>query len=363
MSGPLGYLCYLKGNKEQVIKYICCLVICIVLVCITKIIINSQISEMHYYDMEYQYVTVIHFKKWGNFDEESLEKIKSLEEVERLYPCSYSVSNCNSLFMSIDEKTYFVDQEYIKYLFEKMGVFCEIEELPSQDSGGAIVSHKLKKMKQYQLGDHISEYEKAPRCQLFLDYDQCISYVPTTIPKESLVYLVLHKQGKREEMNKKLKAFLGNEAAVYDLSHSKEVTKNIMREATDDFNIVMMLVTFITAMTAGIIMYVHYQGRRSEIALLSVLGYSPKWVIRRMMKEIMFSTCIATILASIILGIICFVCNRIVNEPNGYVWFIMDESILSLILTAALFMMAFSSIPIWLMLYQKGGVIIAEEGD
>lgn len=363
MSGPLGYRCYLKGNKEQVIKYITCLVICIMLVCITKIIINCQISEMHYYDMEYQYVTVIYFKKWGNFEEESLKKIESLEEVERLYPCSYSVSNCNSLFMSIDEKTYFVDQEYINYLFEKMGIFYEREKLPSQDSGGAIVSDKLKKMKQYQLGDHIGDNEKAPRCQVFLEYDQCISYVPTTIPKESLVYLALHKQGKREEMNKKLKALLGNEAAVYDLSHSKEVTKNIMREATDDFNIVMMLVTFITAMTAGIIMYVHYQGRRSEIALLSVLGYSSKWVIRRMMKEIMISIGIAIMLASILLGIICFVFNRIVNEPNGYAPFKMDESILSLILTVALFMMAFSSIPIWLMLYQKDGVSIVEERD
>ena len=360
MSDPLGYRCYVKGNRDQVFKYIGCIVICIVILGITKIVINSQVEETKCYYLEYQYVTHIEFNAWGEKEKAAIETIKTYQEVEGVYPCYYSMTNCNTLFMAIDEKIYFVDEACIKLIFQKMGILYDQKKFPEQDSGKAIVSSKVSKLKRYELGEPISGVNEKIYCDSIYNSIQCIDYVPTTVPKESLVYLVIPVKGKREIVNQKLKELIGGQGTVKDLSSSIQGIKSMIDEVTENFNIMMMLITLMTSTAVGMMMYLHYRNRRSEIGLLSAMGYSQRWLIKRMTKEIMISTLIASFISGLLLSVFCFVFNRTVNEVRGYEWFMMDQSIISLIITVTLFMMTFSCIPTWLMLYEKEGVYVAE---
>ena len=363
MSRPLGYRCYVRGNRSEVFKYITSLVVCMLILSITKVVINSQVEETKCYYMEYQYVTPIEFKVWGENERLMIEKIKSFEDVDGVYPCYYSITNCNTLFMSIDEKIYFVDEAYIKLIFQRMGISYEEGKLPKQDSGKAIVSSKVSRLKGYQIGDLINGTSKSIYCEGIYESIQCIDYVPTTIPEESLVYLIVPAEGKREMVNQKLKEVVKQQGEVKDLLNSLQKTESMVGEVAENFNIIMMMITFMTSTAVGSMMYLHYRNRRSEIGLLSAMGYSQSWLIKRMTREIIISTLMALSISSILLSLFCFGFNQLVNAQNGYEFFKIDESIVSLILTVALFMMTFSCIPTWLMLSQKESVYIAERRE
>lgn len=363
MNEPLGYRCYVRGNKGQVFKYILNLTICMLILSLTKVIINSQIAETKSYDLEYEYVTPIEFKTWGEDEKLIIEKIRSFEDVEGVYPYYYSVANCNTLFMSIDEKTYFVDEAFIKFIFEREGISTKEMKWPKQDSGKAIISSKLSKLKGYQIGDLIKGMNKPIYCEAIYDATQCINYVPTTVSEESLTYLILPVEGKREMVNQKLKEVIKQQGVVKDLSKSLKKTQNMVSGVIENFNIIMMMITLMTSTAVGVKMFLHYRNRRAEIGLLSAIGYSQRWLIKRMTKEMILSTLIASFMSSILLGLFCFGFNQLVNIRNGYETFKIDGSIVSLMITVALFMGTFSCIPTWLMFSKSESVYIAERRE
>ena len=131
----------------------------------------------------------------------------------------------------------------------------------------------------------------------------------------------------------------------------------------ENWNIIMMMITLMTSTAVGVKMFLHYRNRRAEIGLLSAIGYSQRWLIKRMTKEMILSTLIASFMSSVLLGLFCFGFNQLVNIRNGYETFKIDGSIVSLMITVALFMGTFSCIPTWLMFSKSESVYIAERRE
>ena len=156
MSEPLGYLSYFRGNKGQVLKYMLCLILCMFILGTTRILLISQHKELLYCNLDYEFTTHVEFSSWNEEIENKMNQIQQLEEVEAVYPFYYTITNCNTLFASVDEKTYFVDEAYIKRVFDYMKMDTSKVKWPKQDSGGALMSTRVMKLKGYQLGDLVS---------------------------------------------------------------------------------------------------------------------------------------------------------------------------------------------------------------
>lgn len=349
---PLGYWSYFKGNQKEIIKYILCIILCIMILGASKIILVSQQEELRGDFNDYYFMTRLEFGEWNDEAKRQIERVSDLDEVEGVYPYDVWATNCNMLFASVDEYTYFLDSKAIVTLVKRMDASFDRGQMPDQDSGGAIVSGKVVKSKGYQKGQPI---DGKANTYMSAEY-HCLCYsnfVPSTISEKSTYYMVIPVLGKMDEMNAHIRAIVSDDVEVWDLERIEELSDYMHTDVDENFNMIMMAITLMTSITVGGLTYFHYQGRRYEIKLLSDIGYSNRSLIGRMTKEIGITTLLAAAIAYSLLFILCMILNRFMNEPNGYECFKMDYHILMLVINIALFMMAFSVIPTWIMLGQK----------
>ncbi|MBE6024228.1 MAG: FtsX-like permease family protein [Cellulosilyticum sp.] len=352
MHKPLGYFSYLKGNKAQVFKYNICLLSCMVVLGIIKILLVSQNEELIHCNLKYEYMSQINFKTCNEEIKDTITEIAALEEVEAIYPCQYTITNCNTLFAGLDETTYLVDEHFIKEIMRRMDAEIVEGQMPQQDSGRALISSRVKEIKKYT--DSLAiDGNKDVYYEGIYKSSECINYVPTTITDYTLSYLILPVLGREIQMNEKINSIIQGKAILSNREWAQKENTLVLKSVNENFNIIMIIITLMTALTAGVLSYLHYRERQGEIGLLSTLGYSHQWIIKRITKEVIISTTMAALGASGFLGVFCKLFNTFINEPRGYALFRVDTHIILLILTIALFMMAFSSVPIWMMLSQK----------
>lgn len=334
------------------VKYILCIVLCIVILGVSKMIIVSQQEELGSDFNDYYFMTRLEFEEWDDKASKEVAQIAALNEVEGIFPYEVWSTNCNMLFASIDEYTYFVDSDAIALLVKRMDPSFDLKQMPRQDGGGAIVSEKVAKSKGYQQGQLIDAGSKTYMESEYhhLGYS---NFVPSTISEKSIHYMVIPVLGKEDELRDHINSIIQDDAEIWDLKRMEDLSDYMYKDVDDNFNMIMMAITLMTSITVGGLTYLHYQGRKDEIQLLSDIGYSKRWLITRMTSEIIITTFLAAIIAYCILFVFCISMNRWLNEPNGYAFFKVDYHVLGLVINIALFMMCFSIIPIWMMIGQK----------
>lgn len=352
MRNPLGYWNYYIGNKKEMAKYILCLVFCILILGVTKMVLVSQQREIIFEDNDSFYFSRICLTKWSHESEQLLEQVEALDEVEAVYPCEFSMNSCNMLFAIVDECAYFMDEEGIKLLLGRLDPKFDLLSLPKQDSGGMVAPSKLVKSQGYRIGDSVC---KDRYTYLAAVYDGIFysEFIPYSVKTGGLYYIVIPKVGQEAKMNEQVKAILDSRADIWDMNRLKRCTEYIFVQVSENFNMIMMVITLMTSITAGVLTYFHYQGRRDEIKMLSALGFSKQWIIGRMTKEIMITTLIAALIAMLFIVFLCSGFNELINRPNGYELFRFDGGIFILITSIASFMMTFSIVPTWIMLSQE----------
>lgn len=361
MRKPLGYRSYLKGNKWQTLRYMLCLSICIIILVETKLIITSQQKEIRYALTPYHFMTRLESKHNRLIPKEVLKEIEGLEEVEAIYPLSYTITNCNVLFYSIDQYTFFLDKAGIKTLLGRMDPSYKLGGMPVQDGQGVIMASKMLMNQGLSLLDTVPGYNGLYVAGQY-EFEGALNFCPTTLDEESVSYLVIPKEGKLEALNEGIRKVVSGEISIIDRAFIQEENQLAYGGVEDNFNIIMMIVTLVTSITAGTLTYLHYYSRRKEMGILSAIGYSNKWMIKRITKEIFVSTGITTAIAMIGIMLLNDLFNRFINEPNGFVRFELDGSVLSVMLMIPLFMMVFSLVPTWILLCTVQKMTLVQRG-
>ena len=360
LDKPLSYSTYSKGNQKVVFRYIVSVAICIILLGVTKIIINSQKDEMNVWEIKHHYYSHL-YSKGNEVEPQLIEKIKNLDDVEGIYPYYNYYQAFQGFLSNIDSTTYFLERKGIVKIMEQLAPKYDTSRIPEENQFKAILSQRVVTNRKLQLGDMTIKDNQTTYQDTF-ESTLPIGFCPTTVEDNGYYYLILAKKGRVSQMNTAVRAMLPEGVYYEDLA---SVTKENMHGFSDlehTFNIIMMVMTLVLSVTTGFLTYMHYLARRREVGILSAIGYSDSMLIKRMSKEILISTIIATILAILIISVIVKGLNIFLAKPNGYMLFKMDLSIIKLLIIVPLFMMIFSLIPTWILLRTTAQVTLVQRG-
>lgn len=346
MRKPLEYTMYFLGNKKSVLRYIATLTITVMILVIAKVIITNVSDELNVYTATDRYFITISANEGSIIDKNTVDKIKALDEVAYVCPAELIKFENTAFAASTNGYMYYISKEGMEQILKCLKISYNDESIDSLKENDFIVAERVKKNKKLNKGDKLFTHADI-KLKDTINTDLLVGFTPKEFKNGATKYVVIPKEGKLQQMMIKIKTVLPADITYGGENKAREISN---KNSEDTFNIVKMIITIACAITTGVSTYLHYFSRRREIGILKALGYSDKKIIFRITKEIIISSIIALSISIVIIksAVVCM--NTFLAEPNGYLFFAFNISMLSEMFIIILAIMLFSIIPTWVLL-------------
>jgi ABC-type antimicrobial peptide transport system permease subunit len=368
MMKPLSYYTYFKSNKKKVLGIILSIGFSILLIGATQMYFdNMSDSEMRDV-VKFKYLSYISGID-TDVPKDILEELKAKDVVERIIPVNIHNYLINNIIGGkIVYSGFYADEADIRFLMEKMDLKLSCGDYIKNGDNKAIINENIARARKLNIGDYVGS--DANNIDVFkgkfqvsgvMEGDNIISFLPK---KDNEIfkrqYLIVPKDGKIKELN----AFLTGlpKDSIRVLTYEGKI--NEVQDNEDSFNIVfnlmIIVIAVVLAITLGNANYVHYFHRRKDFGLLKAIGYGKNKIINLLFMEIGISSLLGLILGVVLLLIFKNLQNIFYLYPKGMSLFRLNVQLIPRIMVIPVFIFIFSVIPITRLLVKIEPVTIIE---
>ena len=359
MDNPLGYKLYLKRNRMTVVRYMLTLAICIFIAGGARIVVNNPRDELMLYTDKYKAYTIIASNNGCNIDAQYVETIKKMQEVQEVYAVEIEKYSMNAFLCDEVMTVYKVHPHAIKRLIKIIDPSKQAINVPC-DKQRVIASSRTLNYLKIKCGDRFP-YHQEYICENMITTDLPLVFYPSMKVNNQKEYIIFSKAGMRAKLNQKLRQTAPTTIDIEDYETMKEEDRETEKQLTGALNLAIILITIASCIIVGMMTYAHYYNRRYEIGILRAIGYSEKLLIRRITKEIIITTIITGILASLFLVVFTVGMNLFIAIPQGSLKFKLSKEIINIVLIIPVFMLFFSVTSTWIAFKSKDNITLIQK--
>ncbi len=380
---PLTSLKFFKENKRKAFVSFVVLIFTVCAISLITVLINSltgTVKDVNLKPLEY-------FSGVSTMDGEFylkdsvVTKLKENPNIEKLLPADFGNTSINlAIGGNTSVPVMFMSRAHNKLLMEKMDARIKEGRMPKDGTNEIAVHWRIMANKKWKMGDTIGSFKDKNE---FLNGEYKIvgkidgpniifigaeSFKQKQLKANSAVnkptgYVMLPKEGKRDQLNKFLSSLDKSEASVFTYEQIKEMMDEIMKGLNSTIIAIIFIVNFILSISVSALMYVIYIQRSDEFGILYAMGYRRKFIRNLIVKEIMSLNLICWTVGLIFTYGVIWLLNKFIYNPKGDILSMFSMNVLSYTLIIPIMVGIFSIMPIAMRLRKWDPVAVIERRE
>lgn len=314
---PLSATNYLLKNKRKLLSDITVIVIAICLVYIMECFVASIAASIYTLDAtRFEYASVI--VSTENVPEIPAEVISSLEESENtdtIIPVTVRQIVFSVPGSTTHASIFSASPEHVAYLIDAFQIKVMDGRLPKNNLDEIVIDESVAKNNGLEIGSTTSidtsyNLDREYKVVGILQSDSHISFVGSPTLQDNALrydetgYLVFPSAGRFEQMENEV-SLLGSQGInVWTLSlYNKMYEKNNQTFQILDMMVFLAIIVMVVCLVCS--NYARFFSRKSEMGVLSALGYTRSEISRRIFREVIFTNLIGFAVGLVIAIFLC----------------------------------------------------------
>lgn len=350
---PLGVINYVRNNNKRLIATIIIVSFSSFLLYFT-FGLGSAIKYDLIDGMVEPYRSMTRFYPFNKeVSERTLEKLKSMNEVDKIIACRTEQTNVDTIVGMAGATIFIVNKENVEPLLDKMDLKL-ISGTYAEKENELMVNEKVLRGMNKEVGDYVGEdVDKSSKIKgkykivgAFSGISKDFIACDKEENKKGLL-LVFAKSNEQKSVNRYLESLNKEEVNVESLEDREDAVGNMKPMLYSIGAIVCFVFVIVLSIIMWNIIYINMVARKKEISLLMAVGYSNKFIKKRVFKENGISFLIAAVLGNIfgVVGLKIF--YELYCYPKGFDMKIFSPVYLLATFLVPLLVLIISVIPIW----------------
>ena len=342
MGQKLSAMKYVKNNKRRIAVWVVSLALSFMLTYLTNFLLmaTEETARVCAVDnmekIQYAYLmgsnlgidvdTLSDEEINKPYRERNLELSKALKKYDGVKETYYTEVLYNNIDMSVGSwgvEIPLMEKEEVSAIAEHWGIKLAEGRMP-ENAGEIVIDKAAMSNGGYICGDYLDElnYEKSYKIVGVLDSDRYIGYGiknPDNIRVE--MHMIL-SDGSIDDLSKILeqegiKTKFGFDNVYDKVYGEKEIQRNITDVIGTSTTIVYVVITVLMFLSLYIVYTMYLRDRHNEWCLYCSIGFSRKEIYKAIMRELLFTVCLAVAIGMVLTVIGAFSVDMLLFSSKG----------------------------------------------
>lgn len=306
----LSALNFIINNKRKILIIVLIVIISTFTINLSTTLINSLYDTCYDVGVEpYNEYTIV----YGNdtrelIDFQSVEKIRSSDEIQSIYNVIIETTSIKTIFGTTSANIYFInDNEEISKILDEMKMTLMKGTLPVEGAKEILLHTNIAINKGINIGDFIGDYKivgiidgETQICIGALNemYQEVFNETPMAL-------LLLPKNDTNiTEMNKQLADMKLNDLEIYGLQDAQKDIDDEFSNINIILNLIIVMIAVSLSIASAALVFAIYSNRYDEFGILHALGYNKREIRKLIFKEVFLISVIGWLIGYVI-SLIC----------------------------------------------------------
>lgn len=343
MIKPMSPMKFFLENKRKVTTIVITIILAVCAISLVTSLTGSLINSSKFIWIKpfekYSLVTPL---QGDYFIKDSVvERVKAIEGIKKTVYGDVDFTTISLPFGGNDNvPVFFMEKEEIEFTLGETG--CKLREgrLPAQNTNEVILHWRIMENKNLKIGDSIgSLIDKGEmlageyKITGIIEGDNVISFGGESYKENQLkeigevnnkMSILVFPDKSFSTVNKELEAFDGIDAKCYTYQQLKDKLEEQINGLNTTLLLIIIVVVMVLSISVGALMYITYMQRTDEFGILYAIGYSKKYIIKKISKEIIYLNMFSWVVGMILSFIFIFLLNKTIYNPQGQVLSLFD---------------------------------------
>jgi len=309
---PLSTINYFLKNKRKLLSNITVIIVAICLVYIMECFVSSIVQSIYPLDAtRFEYASVlVSTEAVPEIPKEIITSLEESENIDTVIPVTVRQIVFSVPGSTTHAAVFSAGSENLAYLVDKFQIEVLAGRLPENGLDEIAIDESVAKNNDLEIGSRTSidmsyNLDREYTVVGILDSDSHISFAGSPTLQDSALkydetgYLVFASDGHFEQMENEVSLLSGQGINVWTLSlYNKMYEKNNQTFQILDTMVILAIVVMVVCLVCS--KYAQFFSRKSEIGILSALGYTRKEISKRTFQEVIFTNLIGFVVGLVI---------------------------------------------------------------
>lgn len=365
MVNPMSPAKFFIENKRKVTIIVITIILAVCAISLVSSLTGSLINSSKFIWIEpFEKYSLITPLQGEYFIKDSVvERIDKIEGTKKTIYIDVDFTTISLPFGGNDNvPVYFMEKEDIEYVLAENR--CKLIEgrLPDRNANEVILHWRIMSNKNLKIGDYIGSLADkgevlAGKYKItgIIDGDAVLSFGGESYKEKQLkkigeiknkMAILIFPENGSSTLNKELELVDGTDAKCYTYQQLKDKLEEQINGLNTTLLIIILVVVSVLSISVGALMYITYMQRTDEFGILYAIGYSKKYIIKKISKEIIYLNIFSWITGMILSFVFIFILNKTIYNPQGQVLTLFDFRELFFTLFIPIMVGVFSLYPI-----------------